>query len=79
MKQFTPNTISLYFQCFKLIRSGHVCVCYLQMHTLKYTIKLIALHSFFRHTLTLLFLCDVSKPVSIEDSQSKVTSSLIER
>ena len=31
-------------------------MCYSQMHTLKYTIKLIALHSFLRHTLTLLSL-----------------------
>ena len=32
-----------------------------QMHTLYYTIKLIALHSFMIHTLTLLSMCSVFK------------------
>ena len=34
---------------------------YSQMHTLYYTIKLIALHSFMIHTLTLLSMCSVFK------------------
>ena len=35
-------------------------MCYIQMHTLQYTVKLIALHSFF-FTLTLQSLCSVYK------------------
>ena len=47
MKRFTTLSNSLHLQRFKLILSGQVCMCYSQMHTLQYTIKLIAVHYFF--------------------------------
>ena len=57
MKQLTPLSKSLHFQCFNLILSGQV------FHVLRMCscVKLIALHSFLRHKLKLLSKCSVFK------------------
>ena len=55
MKELTPISKNLHFNSFKLIWSGQIFhVLLINLHPLIYTIKLIALHSFLRHTLRML-------------------------